>query len=215
MKKLITYALWGNNLKYTIGALRNCEMNRVFYPEFISQFHVDLTVPKNFIWELEEQPNTEVVFHPLVGDWTFSMKRFDPLGDKSVELFLSRDCDSRPSKREQFAVTEWIDSGKDFHIMRDHPRHGNYPILAGMFGARGGIVENYQELVNNFSKINYYHTDQDFLKNNIYPKVKNSCMIHDEFFEKKPFPTPRLGTEFVGDVFDENECRNEEFWKEL
>jgi hypothetical protein len=30
-------------------------------------------------------------------------------------------------------------------------------------------------------------------------------VIHDEIFEKKPFPTKRVNYEFVGQVFDENE----------
>jgi len=30
-------------------------------------------------------------------------------------------------------------------------------------------------------------------------------MVHDEYFEKKPWPTPRIGNEFVGDAFDEND----------
>ena len=30
-------------------------------------------------------------------------------------------------------------------------------------------------------------------------------MVHDEFFDKKPFPTKRKDFEFVGQIFDENE----------
>ena len=30
-------------------------------------------------------------------------------------------------------------------------------------------------------------------------------MVHDEFFDNQPFPTPRHGYEFVGQVFDESD----------
>jgi hypothetical protein len=35
-------------------------------------------------------------------------------------------------------------------------------------------------------------------------------MIHDGFYEGKPFPTSRKDYEFVGQVFDENEQTVEE-----
>jgi hypothetical protein len=33
--------------------------------------------------------------------------------------------------------------------------------------------------------------------------MKNNVLVHDEFYEGVPFPAPRDGLEFVGDVFDE------------
>ena len=47
---------------------------------------------------------------------------------------LSRDLDSRPTRREVAAVEEWLDSSKAVHIMRDHPSH-KAAIMAGMWGA--------------------------------------------------------------------------------
>ena len=42
-----------------------------------------------------------------------------------VELFASRDLDSRISAREAAAVKEWQeDSNEPIHAMRDHPAHG-------------------------------------------------------------------------------------------
>lgn len=41
-----------------------------------------------------------------------------------VDLFNSRDLDSRFSDRELAAVNEWLASGASIHAMRDHPAHG-------------------------------------------------------------------------------------------
>ena len=48
---------------------------------------------------------------------------------------MSRDLDSRLNDREQAAVQEWLNSKKEFHIMRDHPMHG-WPILGGLWGCK-------------------------------------------------------------------------------
>jgi len=51
-----------------------------------------------------------------------------------VDLYLSRDLDSRFSDREVSAVDEWLSIGKAIHSMRDHPNH-NVPLLGAAWGA--------------------------------------------------------------------------------
>ncbi len=205
MRKLITYSLWGKNPKYTIGAIKNAEKNVIIYPDYISRFYVDLTVPKDIIFELEDMKNVEVVQKNVIGDWRFSLNRFLPLSEHGVERFLSRDCDSRCSDREKNAVKEWENSGKVFHIMRDHPFHGGFPILAGMFGSKGNIIPDVSDMIDNENLSDTYHSDQTFLSKYIYPLIKDNCLVHDEFFEKKPFPDKRTNKEYVGIPLDEND----------
>ena len=61
--------------------------------------------------------------------------RFLPPLDPQVSVFLCRDLDSRISAREVAAVTEWLQSGRAIHSMRDHPYH-NIPLLGAAWGAR-------------------------------------------------------------------------------
>ena len=61
--------------------------------------------------------------------------RFFPTLDPQVDILLSRDLDSRISQREVDAVTEWLESEKPVHVMRDHPGHDT-PMLGGMWGTR-------------------------------------------------------------------------------
>ena len=72
-------------------------------------------------------------------------------------------------------------------------------------------------MINDYIKGNYWQVDQNFLRECIYPIVKNNCMVHDEynFFNDqcRPFPTKRLNKEFVGDVFDEHNQRHTEYYK--
>ena len=68
-----------------------------------------------------------------------------------VDLFLSRDLDSRISPREVSAVTEFLsDPRANFHVMRDHPAHVTY-IMGGLWGVKVHRARN--ELLRAFKKI--------------------------------------------------------------
>jgi len=125
---------------------------------------------------------------------------------------IFRDTDSRLNWREKYAVDDWLNSDKTIHIMRDHPYHG-YPILGGMWGYKNNGKYNLKEMLDSFQATNEYGTDYLFLAKTIFQKTMYDHYVHDEFFEKYPFPKPRIGTEFVGDVFDEYNVRHPDYHK--
>lgn len=214
MKKVICFSLWGDNPKYTIGAIKNADLALQLYPHWICRYYIGKSVPDEIIQKLKNKSNTEIIIMQEEGNWDGMFWRFYAASDPSVGVMMSRDTDSRLSEREKLAVDEWLESDKDFHIMRDHPAHAT-PILGGMWGARNRILFNFYDLIQDQDKGNYWQVDQDFLKNKIYPLVKDNSLVHDEFFENKPFPTPRkegLDHEgnpenFVGEPVDENDVR--------
>ena len=60
--------------------------------------------------------------------------RFFPTLDPQVEVYLSRDLDSRFSAREVSAVMAWLNnSSEPIHSMRDHMNH-NVPMLGAAWG---------------------------------------------------------------------------------
>jgi hypothetical protein len=150
------------------------------------------------------------------GDWNGMFWRFYACED--ADVMISRDTDSRLSVREKLAVDEWLESDKDFHIMRDHPYH-NALILGGMWGARNGILKDIISIINQYNKGNFWQVDQNFLREKIYPIIKDNSFIHDEFMKfenwSKSFPSERKNKEFVGDVFDSNNVRHPEYYKSL
>ena len=230
MKNVVAYSLWGDKPIYWIGALRNIELVSKYLPGWICRFYIDKTCNKELIDSIKGD-NVEVI---LMDRDTYSYVniserfnhpglfwRFLPLVDDDINILLSRDCDSRISKREINAINEWLSSDKDFHIMRDHPHH-QVPILAGMWGCRNKILKNINDLLKMWSvhrnKGIYNAEDQDFLGQIVYPIVKNKAMEHSEFnisygCEIKPFTSVRKDYEFVGDVFDENDTRHPDYWK--
>jgi len=211
MKKIISFSIWGSDPKYLEGALENIEAQQKFYPEWICRFYIHDLVPKYF-WSLLTDKNIEIV--EKTGDLGKNMDkpgmfwRFEVIKDPDVERFIVRDADSRLTQRDKNAVADWIKSGKNFHIIRDHKFHSTR-IMGGMWGATREIANKipYDSLLEKFNLIkqkSIYGTDQDFLAQFIYPLVKDDCLIHDEFhFYKdetvRKIPHIRNRQEFIGE----------------
>jgi hypothetical protein len=214
---LIAYSLWGDSPKYTVGAVKNAILARQYYPGWTCRFYVDTRVPDEVLIELDGFENTEIVEMGVESDWRALFWRFQPVAEESVEVLLSRDTDSRFSAREKAAVDEWLGSDKDFHIMRDHPFHSRWPILGGIWGVRKGLLTNMSKLVDSFMRDDcpsQWGVDQFFLGKVVHPQVRRKALVHDDLSpalewdnlsERRNFPVPREGYNFVGQVFDENE----------
>jgi len=208
--KVIAFSLWGEDSKYNVGAVRNAQLAGVLFPTWECRFYVrpvDGRYP-TAITQLQQYDNCRIIKVNEQGNWTGMFDRFAAAADPRVEAMISRDCDSRLSPRERYAVSDWLASDKRFHIMRDHPWH-SAEIMGGMWGAKKGILPDMSLLIANWNKENRWQTDQDFLKEMVYPRVVNDAMVHASFHQFEdhaiPFPMPRSGVEFVGEVYDEKE----------
>ena len=203
MKRVISFSLWGENPKYTVGAVKNARLCAEVYPGWIARFYAGACVPIEILRQLRSL-GAEVVEKREPGDWRAMFWRFEAASDSEVEAMISRDCDSRLNAREAAAVFEWMESDAPFHIMRDHPAHCAR-ILGGMWGVKAPLLREMNELIAACEKGDFWQVDQRFLAEVIYPRVKKRAMVHDEFFRGVAFPSPRRGLEFVGQVFDEND----------
>jgi len=215
MKRVISFSIYGNDKKYTVGLLRNLELSPKIYPWWIVYIYYNNSVPIEMINEYSKFENVKMI---CMDEYNIPgvFWRFFPNDD--VERFISRDTDSRLSMREKNAVDEWIESGKSLHIMRDHPHH-EIPIHAGLFGVKIDPSLNIEkEALKWLSNLNmnglYQKTsDHPFLKKIIYDKyLDNGDMIcHDSYFThhpfSKPFPTKMEDYRFIGEIYDENENR--------
>jgi len=220
MKNVVAFSLWGDHPMYWMGALENIKLVNKYFPSWFCRFYIDKDCKKELIESIKGD-NVEVVLVDSKDSFHGMFWRFWAAEDSDVDVFLSRDCDSRISDREVSAINEWLESDKDFHIMRDHPYH-TVAILGGMWGCRNGIIRNIGliNMINNWTKFSIKGCDQDFLGQFVYPLVKDNSIEHSEFGLRyggdiRPFPTKRIDYEFVGDVFDENNVRHPDYWKLL
>lgn len=205
MRGLVSFSVFGDdpNDIYFGGALRNAEMYRTLYPEWVLRFYVGKTAHKILEPDLSGWSNVEIVPMDAPEDQTATFWRFLALRDRSFDFHLFRDTDGRPHPRERAAVEEWLASNQDFHVMRDHPRHGAV-MLAGLWGVKSG---------SHMARINrrlpekvvgdYYQVDQDFLRAKLWPLARRSLMAHVDCRYlygspgiTRPFLTPRNNLDF-------------------
>ncbi len=108
MKKIISFSLWGDNPKYTIGAIENAKLAKTIYPDWVCRFYVGTSTPDEIWDELYDMDNTEMINMDIDGDWSGMFWRFYPASENDVDVFIVRDTDSRLSNREKEAVNEWL-----------------------------------------------------------------------------------------------------------
>ena len=126
--KIISFSLWGNLPMYTKGAIVNIELAKEIYPGWTCRFYVNSTVEESVINEIEGKGGQIVRITDNRGAFWGMFWRFLANDDPDMEMFISRDCDSRLNYRERVAVEEWEKSDKCLHIMHDHYAHRSVPI---------------------------------------------------------------------------------------
>lgn len=212
MNKIISYSLWGNDAKYIIGAYRNVELAKIWFPDWKVRIYISTKTSINI-----KSDNLEIYRMTENQSWDGLFWRF--LCCDSDDIVIVRDLDDRLSQRHRFVVEEWLKSDKDLHIIRDHPNH-TYPIMGGLWGSRNGLLKGISEQISKWENKNYYATDQDFLGRILYNKrLIDRSLIHDTFHKnigiEKDINLERNNFEFLGDTFDENDVRNPDYWKLL
>ena len=165
-----------------LGAVRNAERIGAVFPGWTARFYIDLsTVPADVVRQLRSH-GAELVPIDMSKHGTQSMFwRFWAAADATVERFISRDVDSRLMPRDFVAVSRWIESGRAFHIVRDHPSHSLYPMSGGLWGCVRGALPNVMELIASFPTDSNYLTDMNFLNKLVWPIAMKDSLQHDAF----------------------------------
>jgi hypothetical protein len=199
MKQLIAYSLYGSEERYTIGAIKNAILATRHFKGFTLRFYTGASVPESIKQTLRLFPHVQLVEQDEPEDHRAKLWRFQALTDQEFDVVLSRDADARLTHRERIAHEEFLASGLDFHIMKDHPTGHNYKISAGMFAARTRATPAHLDY---YEPGDYYTADQDWLAAHMWPLIKDSALIHDETYEtptegqskRRAFPIAKKAT---------------------
>jgi tetratricopeptide (TPR) repeat protein len=194
---VISYSLWGPAPFYAYGAMINLVQSRAIYPGWSCRFYIDATVPKPCAAFLRDNgADVRMIEDEYPGVGLF--QRFLVMNDRSVGRFLVRDCDARLSQAEAALVAQWIDSGKPFHVMRDHALHNELMIgclWAGRTDCGIDIVELMRRYFT-FGPTAKYGHDQRMLGLMLWPLIRKHCLVHDKYYrldgvETLPLPDPK------------------------
>ena len=78
----------------------------------------------------------ETSWHSTI--WRYSIIQNKIINSGQKRSYLNsvihfRDLDSIITKREENVVKKWLNTSKPFLVLKDHPSHDSWPIMAGMF----------------------------------------------------------------------------------
>jgi len=166
MKPIVSFTLFGTEMKYYVGAEKNIvEINKLLPDwEVRIYYHSDFII-NDYIEKLN-----------ILGAKLVDVKGIKFGEKESIHFpyfwrFLSflenvpsivRDLDSRFSEREVKYIKSWIESDKDYFIIRDHPWQA--PVPSGLFGMKKKI-EGFESHMVDFISNNelVWGTDQTIL----------------------------------------------------
>jgi protein O-GlcNAc transferase len=190
-KRVISFALWGEFRLYCIGAIKNALLAKKIFPGWICRYYYDVTVPKIIIDYLKNLDNTELIYieeksgaikYKENGQFGMFWKFF-PFNDDDVEIWLSRDVDSRISPYEKRILDEFLKSDNIIHSFRNS---NEGPLRGGMTSFKNFNGDKDNRIINNkkldiFELTAYidryntpFYSDEKFLNNIILPYYKNN-----------------------------------------
>jgi hypothetical protein len=205
--KQISYSLFGTQAKYYIGAEKNLEINKILLPDWqnVIYFHPSMTNMENVeklnslgasMVDVTTLPNIGIDYIHFPYFWRF-------LSFFQGGISISRDLDSRVSMREVNYINKWLDSNKDFFIIRDHPWHSPVPAgLIGMRGERQDFVEHFVNFVNTQSLA--WGADQTIL-HEFKEKTDENMWFYCGFNESENYIPRDDQNFFIGMQIDEND----------
>ena len=195
---IFSISVYGNNPRYIMGAHKQYELAKHFYPKFEFRLYTDNASKFNL-------PNANII---EVKDGSYGMFwRLLPLFESYENITIVRDADSRITEREALATHIWLASDKKFHVMRDHDAHlQDKPIMGGIFGVRGLLSMQQKQLMQSYLHGKHrYGADEEFLRDHVYDE--SQCLIHE--IHKGWFGLSRHFLlnkyEFCGNGYDEND----------
>lgn len=208
-KKIISFSLYGTDVKYCLGAIRNIEFAEKYYPGWICRFYCSQEVSN--LEDLAEKNCELLVLESKIPPMYW---RFFAVADPNASAVIVRDADSLVNPREAAAVEEWLGSDYTLHTMHDCDMRGGHMsiIMGGMWGIKCPIdfdiiseIDLYARKTRNYKF--RYSDDQQFLAKKLYPIFKNSCIDHhskprnSKFANPVPFPdhAPLEMGSFVGE----------------
>ena len=210
IKKIISFSLWGKEEFYNYGAYENAVIAKELFPDWICRFYYS-NIDPDILYLLKNMNNVELICKDddkYQDNLSNTLWRFYPAFYEKDIILIVRDTDSRLNMKEKIAIDNWLNSDKDFHILRDHPWHVTR-ILAGLWGVKNNLLleESFQDTFNTFYKKNEKGVDQEFLMQ-IYDKIKEQSLIYDTYHlykdeQVEKFQFTELYTSFVGAY-----CRN-------
>jgi hypothetical protein len=218
---VIAFSLWGRDPLYVQGALENLDAAARNYPGYRVRIYTDdpavldeaaraaahargARLDGAAAYAALAGAPLEVVRMPPNQGIRGMFWRFLAASDQQADPILFRDCDSRLNPREAAAVRAWLASGRKFHVMRDHADHAGWPMLGGMWGVRGGVIDDMDVRLADWEAWGAKPDDMRFLAARVWPEACRNLVHHSSVATgvapAVPFPPHAPWPGFVGEI---------------
>lgn len=199
----ISFSLFGVEERYFRGALENVRVCSFLYPGWRCVFFVSDEYAPNRVEELRATGALVQIVRETPKGLAPTLWRFRAALFEDAEYLLVRDADSLPTEREVDAVRAWMESGRDFHVMRDHPHH-IWHMPAGLVGFKIERTRDRLEALCSSAHGSYYGVDADLLYRFVWSSRSLSRIVHDSitpsFLGVRKFAITAKPNGFVGQV---------------
>lgn len=205
-RNIIAFSLGEPDQDTLRSALLNVRNAMGIYPEWRCRFYLHADAPAPAVRTIVDAGAQVVQVSGKGRLRDSSLWNLHVLADENVDYFLVRDIRCALNARERAAVDDWLQSGKWFHVMRDHYAHTDL-IMPGMWGGAKGGLPNVRQLLDEIdpAQAGPGSLARTLLGQCIWPRIRGSACIHDSVHRSlnaREFPEHGLLPEgqYVGQV---------------
>lgn len=167
---ILSMSVFGERPQYVVGAFKQVELWQKLYPNWQIRIYTDNTQQFESLSHVVVKKGLENI-HGIF--W-----RFLPIFENNLNVTIVRDSDSRLTFREKYAIDEWLAGPLHFHNIKDHEYHISWPIMGGLFGYKGMLPKDFWDKAVTSYSTNLYTQDQMWLRDIVWPFVKNTHCLH-------------------------------------
>lgn len=175
---VISMSLYGDNKMYSDGIRHNAKLAKIHFPDWEFRVYTDNNLNNDLKNELISLGTNIVTVN---NDSMGMFWRFLVYDDPGVNRFIIRDADDRLNNHDKLIVDEWLKHDLPFHIIRSNSISHGTEILGGAWGGTSNNIEGFSMIggIRKYSNKNCTKfCDQYFLKDIIWPKIKNISLTH-------------------------------------
>lgn len=177
-----SFCLYGPDVPlYYRGLLENIELIKTYYPDWKVFVYYSPDVTGEMVEKLQSCSNVCLRQTNVNGQLNM-VHRFFAIDEEDVDIMIVRDADSRVHWKDRWAIQDFLQKPEYVaHTIRDNPVH-NALLMGGLWGLRKSSGLNIRSLYTDFIDTEWLDQpkghDQHFLKNIVYPKIKEKLLVH-------------------------------------
>lgn len=182
MVNAFSFCLYGpTNPRYYVPLLENIRIAAHYFPDWKVWIYVAPDVHPDYIEQLASYPNVILSHTNLLGAINM-IYRFYAIDEPGVDIMMVRDADSLINWRDRWAIREFVSQPRFIaHTIRDNKMHTAL-LMGGLWGLRKSsgisVRELYASYHENAALGHRFAHDQNFLSDEIYPRVVAGLLVH-------------------------------------